>query len=97
MSINGALLVSDAQYRDIHAGLRVVRAWAEADDYPEAALDEALQREDGPAGTAIGLATVARLLAIELAAASGRTEIAVLDDLAATMHRLQYPLSRAPK
>lgn len=81
--------VSPLQYRGIRAGLRVVDAWARAERDPEDALDRALGREDDPAGVVVGLATVTRLLAIELAVATGRSEAAVLDGLAATIGRLQ--------
>jgi hypothetical protein len=45
------------------------------------------------ADVAVGLATVSRLLAIELAAATGSTEPAVFERLDALVHRLQHPSS----
>lgn len=90
MSVTEQAWVSHAQYRSIQAGLRVVGAWAAADREPEAALDGALRRETEPADVVVGLATVARLLALELAAATGTTETAVLNRLAAQVERMQH-------
>lgn len=61
--------------------LAVVRSWSDQRDDPDAALLDALRQQD-PATAMIGLATVARLLAIELGACSHRSEHAVLADLA---------------
>lgn len=94
MSFNDECWVSAAQYRGIQAGLRVVNAWAGAGDDPDSELDRALRREDESADVVVGLATVARLIAIELAAATGRTETGVLDQLAATIQRLQHQPQR---
>ncbi|MGB4778097.1 hypothetical protein [Microbacterium sp.] len=82
--------VSSAQFRSIQAGLRIVAAWADADHEPESALDGALRRESDPADVVVGLATVSRLLAIELATATGATEGAVLDRLGALVDRMQH-------
>lgn len=90
MSVTGQTWVSQAQYRSIQAGLRVVGAWTAADHAPEAALDGALRRERDPADVVVGLATVARLLALELAAATGASETAVLNRLAAQVERMQH-------
>jgi hypothetical protein len=95
MALKDERWVSVPQYQGIQAGLRVINAWAEAGDNPESALDWALRREDSPADVVVGLATVARLLAVELAAATGRTETSVLDQLAVTIHRLQHQASAA--
>jgi len=70
-----------AQQHAVVTAMTVVRAWAEAQGDPEAALLEALRRQDA-ATAMIGLATVARLLAVELGVCSHRTEEAVLADLA---------------
>ena len=70
-----------AQQHAVTTALAVVRAWAEAQDDPEAALLDALRRQD-PATAMVGLATMARLLAVELGVCSHRTEEAVLADLA---------------
>lgn len=89
MSVTEQTWVSAVQYRSIQAGLRVVGAWADAGREPEAALDGALRGEPDPADVVVGLATVARLLALELAAATGTTETAVLNRLAAQVERMQ--------
>jgi hypothetical protein len=86
--------VSDAQFGSIQAGLRVVGDWAAADDDPEGALDRALRREPDGDVVGVGLATVSRLLAIELAAATGSTEADVLERLAERVSRLQYAATR---
>ncbi|WP_448262403.1 hypothetical protein [Microbacterium aurum] len=90
MSVSESSWVSDAQFRSVHAGLRVVSAWADADQEPEAALDGALRHEPDAADVVVGLATVSRLLAIELAAATGSTEGAVLEGLGARDDRMQH-------
>lgn len=59
----------------------VLNAWADETDDPEAALLDALRHQD-PAIVMIGLATVARMLAVELGACSHRPERAVLAELA---------------
>lgn len=82
--------VSAAQFRSIRAGIRVVGAWAGAEHDPDSALDDALRREADPGDVVVGLATVTRLLAMELAAATGSTEAGVLRHLDARVHRLQY-------
>lgn len=73
--------VEPAQQHAVVTAMTVVRAWTEAQDDPEAALLDALRRQDH-ATAMIGLATVARLLAVELGVCSHRTEEAVLADLA---------------
>lgn len=90
MSITEPSWVSEAQFRSIQAGLRVVDAWADADREPEAALDGALRREPDSADVVVGLATVSRPLAIELAAATGATGGAVLVRLGALVDRMQH-------
>ncbi|MFT3862297.1 hypothetical protein [Micropruina sp.] len=82
--------VSDAQYRCIRAGLRVLSAWTRPSRDPEAALSRALRYEPDGGQVTVGLATIARLLAMELAAATGRTEREVLEETGATVERLQY-------
>ncbi|MFT4296173.1 MAG: hypothetical protein QM582_12260 [Micropruina sp.] len=82
--------VSDAQYRCIRAGLRVLSAWTRPSRDPDAALGRALRYEPDGGQVVVGLATVARLLAMELAAATGRTEQEVLTRTGATVERLQY-------
>ena len=89
MSVTESSWISEAQLRSIEAGLRVVAAWALADREPDAALDGALRREPDPADVVVGLATVSRLLAIELAAAIGSTEGAVFERLVARIDRVQ--------
>lgn len=84
------------QYGCIESGLRVLTAWVVADDDPEGALDRAIRQEPDPAGTLVGSAVVARLLAIELAAATGTTEQTVLADLTATVCLLQHPIPATP-
>jgi hypothetical protein len=49
-------------------------------------------RAGSAADTVIGLATVARLLAIDLAAAMGGTEAAALERLHAGVEQLQHPI-----
>lgn len=89
MSSAGGPWVSDAQFRSIGTGLRVLSSWTHADGAPEDALAAAVRSEHDTNAVAVGLATVARLLAIELAAASGRSERAVIDELSALIRRLQ--------
>lgn len=89
MSASDEPWVSAPQYRGIHAGLRIVSAWAGAPFQPEEALDLALRQEQDPTEVVVGLATVARLLALELGAATGRSDLVVLEHLAATVDRLQ--------
>ena len=84
------------QYGCIESGLRVLTAWVVADHDPEGALDRAIREEPDPAGTLVGAAVVARLLAIELAAATGPTEQTVLADLTATLCLLQHPIPATP-
>lgn len=81
--------LSDAQFRSVLAGLRVVDAWVSADEDPDLALGHALRREPDVADVVVGLATVSRLLAIDLAAVTGRTEGQVLRDIDLLAHRLQ--------
>lgn len=90
MSITEPSWVSEAQFRSIQAGLRVVTAWADAEHEPEAAFDGALRREPDSADVVVGLATVSRLLAIELGVATGTTEGAVLARLGALVDRMQH-------
>ncbi|MDQ1122598.1 hypothetical protein [Microbacterium trichothecenolyticum] len=89
MSTTESTWVSDAQYRSIHAGLRVVEAWGDAEHDPEEALSRALRAEADPADLVIGLATLSRLLALELAAAAGVSEAVVLARVRAVVERLQ--------
>ncbi|WP_439030813.1 hypothetical protein [Gordonia terrae] len=89
MSSAGGSWVSDAQFRSIGTGLRILSSWTHADDAPEEALARAVGSERDTNAAAVGLATVARLLAIELAAASGRSERTVIDELSALIGRLQ--------
>ena len=84
---------SDAQYRCIRAGLRVLSAWTRSTRDPEAALARALRYEHDGGQVVIGLATVSRLLAMELAAATGVSEQDVLERTGATVERLQYAAS----
>ncbi|KGM13977.1 hypothetical protein [Cellulomonas bogoriensis] len=79
--------VTPVQFQAIEAGLRVVTAWTNAGD--EDALAHALHRETDAADIVIGLATVTRLLAMELAAATATTETDVLAHLDARVHHLQ--------
>lgn len=82
--------VSDLQYRCMTAGLGVVRSWVDAGQEQQETLLAALRREPVPGELVIGLATVSRLLAIELAAATGRTEREVLhrlDELTSELQR----------
>ncbi|MFV0374434.1 hypothetical protein [Microbacterium sp.] len=89
--------VSAEQYRGIRVGLRIVEAWADARDEPEEKLRVALQRETDLPDIVIGLATVARLLAIDLAAATGRSELAVVEHLGAKVEQLQHPVAGTPR
>lgn len=91
-----AAWVSDAQYRSVRAGLRVLRAWTRPGRDPEAALARALRYEPDGGQVVVGLATVARLLAMELAAATGVREREVLERVGATVERLQYATSSKP-
>lgn len=91
MNITEPTWVPEAQFRSIQARLRVVAAWADAEQEPEAALDGALRSEPDPADVVVRLATVSRLLAIELAAATGLSEAAVLAQLGVRVARLQNP------
>lgn len=70
-----------AQEHAVAVAVTVLRTWAGAGEDPDAALLEILRDQD-PATAMVGLATVSRLLAIELGACSRRTERAVLADLA---------------
>ncbi|WP_422771451.1 hypothetical protein ACN28C_33375 [Plantactinospora sp. WMMC1484] len=81
--------LSPTQFRCLRSGLRVVTTWAAEDLEPEAALTQALHDEPALVEVVVGLATVSRLLAIELATATGATEAEVLARLDATVHRLQ--------
>lgn len=87
--------VSEDQYRGIRVGLRIVESWATAGEEPERELSRALRRERDPSDIVIGLATVARLLAIDLAAATGASEEAVLGRLERNVEALQHPLDGA--
>lgn len=89
MSTAESTWVSAAQYRSIQAGLRVVEAWGDADRDPEEALGCALRAEPDAADLVIGLATVSRLLALELAAATGTSEGLVLARVRTVVERLQ--------
>ncbi|MGW4069246.1 hypothetical protein [Nocardia grenadensis] len=81
--------VSDAQFRCIESGLRILSAYTRAEGDVESALAQAVESERDLGRAAVGLATVSRLLAIELAAASGRSERAVVDDLESMVRMLQ--------
>lgn len=95
MSASDDRWVSAEQYRSIQVGLRIVSTWAEAVDDPEAALQQALQREIDPTEIVVGLATVARLLSSELAALSHVSESTILARLRVTVDRLQHPIVSA--
>ena len=82
--------VSDVQYRGIQAGLRIVGAWAAADRSPQVAFEEALHRESDPTEVVVGLATVSRLLAIELAVVTGSTEADVIRGIAHRARGMQH-------
>lgn len=86
--------LSPAQFRCLQAGLRVVGNWVADDHDPDIALRRALNDEPAPIDVVIGLATVSRLLAIELAAATGATETEVLTRLTATVNQLQGVVRR---
>ncbi|MFY1637086.1 hypothetical protein ACN27F_28055 [Solwaraspora sp. WMMB335] len=81
--------LSPTQFRCLRSGLRVVTTWAAEDREPETALQQALHDEPALVEVTVGLATVSRLLAIELATATGATETEVLRRLDAMVHRLQ--------
>lgn len=81
--------LSPTQFRCLRSGLRVVTTWAAEHREPDTALQQALHDEPDPFEVVVGLATVSRLLAIELAAATGVTETEVLSRMDATVHRLQ--------
>lgn len=68
----------------------MLSAWTRSARDPEAALGRALRYEPDGGQVVVGLATVARLLAMELAAATGRSEREVLEGTGATVERLQY-------
>lgn len=70
-----------AQQHATATALTVLRAWAGEHDDPDTVLLDHLRDQD-PATAMIGLATVARLLAVELGACSHRTEREVLAELA---------------
>ncbi|QSB15130.1 hypothetical protein JQS43_01765 [Natronosporangium hydrolyticum] len=89
MSSEAGSWLSPTQFRCLRSGLRVVTTWAAEDRESDTALQQALHDEPDPSEVIVGLATVSRLLAIELAAATGATETEVLSRLAATVHRLQ--------
>lgn len=80
--------MNDAQADAAQAGLRALVAWSLATTDPEDALLHALARED-TAEVTIGLATVGRMLALELGLRSGRDEVAVLADLGGMLERLR--------
>lgn len=86
----GGAAMSDAQASAAEAGLRTLVTWSLATADPQDALLEALRRED-PAEVAVGLATIGRMLAVELGIRSGRDEIAVLADLRDVLERLATP------
>lgn len=68
------------QLEAVRAGVTVLTAWALAEDDPVDTLLAACRREHAEV-LAIGLASVARLLALELGVASGRREDEVIRDL----------------
>jgi hypothetical protein len=80
--------MSPAQAGAAQAGLRTLAAWALAASDPEEVLLSRLRRQD-PAEVLVGLATVGRLLATELALATGRDEVRVLTDLDRVVQGLQ--------
>lgn len=92
MSTSPRPWLTQAQFRALAAALRVVDAWVMADEQPELALDHALRREPDLLDATVGLATVTRMMAIELAAATGSTEAQVLGRVGARVRRLQYPV-----
>jgi len=69
--------LAPAQQHAVAAALDVLQAWTGTRHDPDSALLEALRRQD-PATAMIGLATVARLFAIELAHRSDRSEQEVI-------------------
>ncbi|MEE4021696.1 hypothetical protein V1Y59_01290 [Gordonia sp. PKS22-38] len=74
--------------------MRILTTWSHAEYDSEEALARAVRDQRDPDEAAVGLATVSRLLAIELAAASGRSERAVIGDLEAMIRSLQGPRPR---
>lgn len=72
------------QQHAARSALRVLRSWASAADDPDEVLLRSLAQED-LATVLLGLATVSRLLAIELGACSARSEHEVLAELDAVV------------
>ncbi len=81
--------VDPAQFHAVEAGLRVVAAWSRATCDADVALEGALRQEPDQADVLVGLATVTRLLAMELAVVTASSETEVLAQLDARVHRLQ--------
>lgn len=79
-----------AQTSAAEAGLRTLVTWSLATTDHDDVLLAALRREN-PAEVAIGLATIGRMLAVELAVRSGRDEVTVLADLCGLLNQLQTP------
>lgn len=79
-----------AQANAAQAGLRTLVTWSLATTEPEDVLLDALRREN-PAEVTIGLATVGRMLAVELGIRSGRDEVSVLADLRGLLNQVQTP------
>lgn len=77
----GQSWLEPAQQHAALTAMAVLIAWADERDDPEDVLLEVLRQQD-PATAMIGLATVARLLAVEQAVCSHRTEWTVLAELA---------------
>lgn len=71
----------------IDTGLRVLSSWIEDDS--QDALINALNREPDKAALLIGLSDVARLLTLELAIATDRSEGKVIQDLAKQVEDLR--------
>ncbi len=78
-------LLGADQTRALDTALRVVVRWMTAVEDSDRALLTAVDDEH-PGEVVVGLSTLTRLLLIELAAASGRSEVTVLAELRRTLH-----------
>lgn len=78
-------LLSAEQAHALDTALRVMVRWLTAVEDPDRALLDAVDAEH-PGEVVVGLATLDRLLLIELAAATGRSEVAVLAELRRALH-----------
>lgn len=67
-----------AQQHALHTAVGILRTWAEAED--DVVLRETLDAQD-PDTALVGLATAARILAVELGLHRRRSELAVLAEL----------------